>query len=147
MSGPAIGANAPTRQIGRSTAAILAGFLAVVVLSLGTDQLLHMANVYPPWGQAMHDPALNFLALSYRLVYTVAGNYLTARLAPHSPLRHVWILGWIGLFFGTMGVIAGLKMDLGPIWYPVALAVTALPCSWLGGLLYRAWPSALWKRA
>src|SRR5260221_9533090 len=147
MSGPAIGANAPTRQIERSTAAILDGFLAVVLLSLGTDQLLHMANVYPPWGQAMHDPALNFLALSYRLVYTVAGNYLTARLAPHSPLRHVWILGWIGLFFGTMGVIAALKMDLGPIWDPIALAGAALPRPLLGGAPFRPRPAPIWKAA
>ena len=23
--------------------------------------------------------------------------------------------------------------DLGPMWYPIAIAVTAYPCTWLGG--------------
>jgi hypothetical protein len=113
------------------------GFLTVVILSLGTDQVLHVLNVYPPWGQPMHHPALNLLALSYRIIYTIMGGYFTARLAPHSPMRHVWILGFIGLFFGTMGVIATLPMNLGPAWYPIAIALTALPCTWAGGALYQ----------
>jgi hypothetical protein len=44
------------------------GFMTVVVLSLGTDQVLHVVQVYPPWGQPMYDPWLNLLALSYRSV-------------------------------------------------------------------------------
>jgi len=30
----------------------------------------------------MYEPGLNFLALSYRLVYGVLGSFITARLAP-----------------------------------------------------------------
>jgi hypothetical protein len=30
------------------------------------------------------------------------------------------------------------KPELGPLWYPVALAVTGLPAAWLGGVLYRS---------
>lgn len=48
---------------------LLVGFLTVVILSLGMDQVLHALHVYPPWGQPMHHPALNLLALSYRIVY------------------------------------------------------------------------------
>ncbi|MCL1635985.1 hypothetical protein M2650_15280 [Luteimonas sp. SX5] len=121
------------RQLGRSALAVIAGFLTVVVLSLGTDQWLHMLHVYPPWGQPMHAPELNLLALAYRLVYTVLGGYVTARLAPHSPMRHAWILGFVGLFFGIVGAMAAIPMDLGPAWYPVAIVLTALPCTWLGG--------------
>jgi hypothetical protein len=94
-------------------------------------------QVYPPWGQPMYDPGLNLLALSYRIVYTVVGGYITARLAPHSPMRHVWALGVIGLVVGTAGAITTIPMHLGPAWYPIALAVTALPCTWLGGVVYR----------
>jgi hypothetical protein len=103
-----------TRPFTRSVGAVLAGFLTVVVLSLGTDELLHVLNVYPPWSEGMHDPALNLLALSYRIVYTIAGSYFAARLAPNRAMGHVWVLGFIGLFFGTMGAIVTVPMNLGP---------------------------------
>ena len=131
-------ASTSPRRLGRSIAAVSLGFLAVVVLSLVTDQLLHVLNVYPPWGQPMFDPRLNTLALSYRIVYTVLGSYITAALAPYSPMRHVWVLGTIGFIAGVAGVIASFPLHLGPVWYPVAIAVTALPCTWLGGVLYRS---------
>ena len=91
------------RSLLRSTGALLAGFFAVVVLSLGTDQVLHVLNVYPPWGQSMHEPRLNLLALSYRIVYTVLGSYMAARLAPRNPMRHALILGVIGFVVGSAG--------------------------------------------
>ena len=122
----------------RSLAAVLIGFAVVVGLSLGTDQVLHKLQVYPPWGQPMHDPALNLLALTYRCVYTVLGMYITARLAPRSPLRHALVAGAIGTVMAAAGAIATIPLDLGPAWYPVALAVTALPCAWLGAALHRS---------
>jgi len=66
---------ASPRNLLRSTGAVLLGFIAVVVLSLGTDQVLHALDVYPPWGQPMHATGLVLLALSYRLVYGVLGSY------------------------------------------------------------------------
>ena len=44
--------------------AVFVGFVSVAVLSLGTDQLLHMLKVYRPWGEPMFDEGLNVLALS-----------------------------------------------------------------------------------
>ena len=129
---------APRRRLFRSIVAILLGILTVVVLSLGTDQLLHVLAVYPPWGEAMHDPGSNLLALSYRCVYTVAGGYVTALAAPHAPMRHVWILAGIGLALGVLGAVATIPMHLGPAWYPIAIAITAVPCTWLGGVLHRS---------
>jgi hypothetical protein len=125
------------RRLLRSTGAVLLGFVAVVVLSLVTDQLLHVLEVYPPWGQPMYDPALNLLALAYRSVYAVVGGYIAARLAPHSPMRHALVLGIVGLAMGTAGAIVTItRYDVGPDWYPIALALTAVPCSWLGGVLH-----------
>jgi hypothetical protein len=126
----------PPRRLGQSVAAVFLGFITVVVLSLGTDQLLHVLRVYPPWGQPMPQPSLNLLALSYRIGYTILGAYLTARFVPHSPMRHVWIYGSIGLVIGAAGAVATIPMNLGPAWYPIAIALTALPCAWLGGVLY-----------
>jgi hypothetical protein len=122
----------------RSAAAIFLGFAAVAVLSLGTDQVLHVLEVYPPWGEPMDETGLLLLALTYRIVYTVAGGYIAARLAPGAPMRHAVILGLIGLVPGMAGVIAAASSDLGPLWYPVALALIGLPCCWLGGVLHRA---------
>jgi len=119
-------------------AAVLLGFVAVFVLSLGTDQVLHVLQVYPPWGQTMFDPGLNLLALSYRIIYTVVGAYLTATLAPQNPMRHALALGVVGTIVGIIGAIATIPMNLGPSWYPIAIVLTGLPCCWLGGVLYRA---------
>lgn len=130
--------NPQPRRLWRSAGAVLLGFFAVVVLSLVTDQVLHMLKVYPPWGEPMRDPGLNLLALAYRIVYTIFGGYLTARFAPRNPMRHVFVLATIGLIMGVAGVVATSGLDLGPRWYPIALAVTALPCTLLGGVLYRA---------
>ena len=103
----------------RSTVAVLAGFVVVAVLSLVTDQVLHVLNVYPPWGEPMWNPWLNLLALTYRTIYTVAGGYLTATLAPRDPMRHVIILGCIGTVFGVLGAVTAISMaDLGPSSVP-----------------------------
>lgn len=120
----------------RSLGAFFAGLLAIFVLSLGTDQILHVLRVYPPWGQPMPEPGLNLLALSYRLVYGVAGSTLAAALAPRNPMRHALALGVVGLVLSTLGAYAAIKVvKLGPAWYPIALVLTALPCAWLGGTL------------
>lgn len=122
----------------RSTGAIVLGFFAVVVLSLGTDEALHLLKVYPPWAQPMFDPLLNLLALSYRMVYSVIGSYIAARFAPRNPMRHAMILGAIGFVLSIPGVIfITTHTNLGPAWYPIALVITALPCAWLGGFLYQ----------
>ncbi len=139
MTVPVTGSGAHPRRLLRSAAAVLSGFVAVVVLSLGTDQVLHVLQVYPPWGQPMFDPGLNLLALAYRSVYTVVGGYIAAKLALHNPMRHALALGIVGLVFGGVGAIVTItKYDLGPDWYPIALALTGLPLSLLGGALHRS---------
>ncbi|MEA2764611.1 MAG: hypothetical protein QOK07_1015, partial [Gemmatimonadaceae bacterium] len=48
-------------------------------------------------------------------------------------------LGIIGLIPSVAGAIYGISRgDLGPSWYPVALAIVGLPCCWLGGVVYGA---------
>ena len=40
-------------------------------------------------------------------------------------MRQVWILGLVGTAFGLVGVLSTWNLDLGPHWYPIALALTA----------------------
>lgn len=136
MTSPMTGSNEHRRLLLRSIAAVLYGLLAVFVLSLGTDQVLHVLAVYPPWGQPMFDPGLNLLALSYRIVYGIVGGYITARFAPRNPMRHAVALGVVGLILSAVGAAAAIPMDLGPAWYPILLALTSVPTAWLGGVLY-----------
>lgn len=125
------------KQILQSGLAVIAGFLTVAVLSTLTDLPLHGLGIYPPNGEPMFQPELNLLALSYRIVFTVLGGYVTARLAPSHRAIHVLVLGLVGLVMGSLGAMVSMQADLGPDWYPITLVVTALPCVWLGGWLYR----------
>jgi hypothetical protein len=109
--------------------------VAVVALSVGTDLVMHRLGVFPPAGQPMYDWRLLLLAFAYRSVYGILGGYVVARLAPYAPMAHALVSGGIGLIVSTIGVVA--KWNAGPHWYPVALALTALPYSWIGGLLER----------
>lgn len=124
------------RTTGRSIAAVAIGFVVVIVLSLGVDQVLHVLKVYPPWGEPMYDTKLNMLALSYRLVFNTFGSYLMARLAPSNPWKHVWIGAAIGFVLSMLGVVGALMNDLGALWYPVLLAISSIPTAWLGGTLF-----------
>jgi hypothetical protein len=125
-----------TRRIGRSIGAVLVGLLVVVVLSVGTDVVLHSARVFPPWGQPTSD-ALLLLATAYRTLYSIAGAYLTALLAPDRPMGHALMLGAVGLVLASVGALATWNKGpaFGPHWYPLALVALAVPQCWLGGKL------------
>lgn len=126
------------RSILRSIAAVFAGVVAVFILSLGTDMVLHATGVFPPWFQPMAG-MLFMLALAYRIVYGVAGGYITARLAADRPMAHAIALGVVGLLLSILGTAGTWNKgpEFGPKWYPLALVATALPCAWLGGKLRR----------
>lgn len=83
----AAGAAKTPRQLGRSALALLAGFVVVVVLSLGTDIVLHALKIFPALGERMSD-GLFLLATVYRTLYAIVGSYVTARLAPCLPMAH-----------------------------------------------------------
>jgi hypothetical protein len=122
------------RRILRSIAAVFAGFLAIVVLSIATDTVLHAIGVFPPLGDSMTDAHLPLLlATAYRIVYGVVGGYITARLAPNRPMQHALVLGAIGLVLSIVGAV--VMWDAGPAWYSLAIIAIAMPCAWAGGKL------------
>jgi len=122
------------RRVGRSILAVLAGIVVGAALSLGTDALLKAFGVFPKLGNQMSDP-LFLLATAYRIVYGILGSYVIARLAPDRPMQHALIGGVLGLVVSIIGAVVTWNRDLGPHWYPIGLAVTALPCAWVGGKL------------
>jgi hypothetical protein len=130
---------APRKSIAlRTIGAALTGIAVAVIPAIATDALMRRIGVFPASGQPLSNP-LFLLAAGYRTVYSIAGSYLAARLAPSRPMRLAMILGWIGLAANLGGVAAAWNhaSTLGPEWYPISLTVLALPCAWLGGRLAR----------
>ena len=127
--------NSPPRTW-RSIGAVFTGLLAIVVLSMGTDTILHASGIYPPWFQPMATH-LWLVALAHRIAFGVLGAYLTARLAPRNPMRHAMILAAIGIVLSTVGVAVNWNKgaEYGPIWFNLSLIAISLPCSWMGGRL------------
>ncbi len=119
----------------RSIWAVVAGVLVIIVVTTFVDIVLHVAGVFPPMDVPIDD-RLSLLATSYRIVISIAGAYLTARLAPANPMKHAMILGYVGTVLGALGVAASWGKGLGPAWYPITLAVLAIPQCWAGGKLY-----------
>lgn len=127
----------------KSIGAVFAGLLGIIITTTFVDIVLHVLHVYPP----MPDPAagvpatpltngLALVASSYRLVISIAGAYLTAKLSPGRPMRDALILGLVGTALGTAGAVMTWNLNMGPHWYAVSLAVLAIPQCWFGGWLF-----------
>jgi hypothetical protein len=121
----------------RSLWAVVAGVLFIVVVTTVVDLILHAMGFFPAVNMPISD-MLAAVATAYRIVISIAGGWLTARLAPNQPMQHALILGLVGTLLGVIGAAATWNLGLGPHWYPVALAVLALPQCWIGGKIYVA---------
>jgi len=122
---------------GRSVWAVLAGFIVIVVLSMGVDAIMHATGVFPAIGQAMSD-GLFAWATIYRVIASIIGCYVTARLAPNRPMTHALSLGVLGIVISGVAAIVTWNKGpaFGPHWYPIALALVSIPCAWIGGKIY-----------
>jgi hypothetical protein len=109
--------NHPRRTL-RSIGAVVAGFLAIVIISIATDSAMHATGVFPPFGEPMSD-ALFLFATAYRVVYSVAGCYIAARLAPDRPMRHALALGVVGVVVSSAGAAA--TWNRGPAFGPTGI--------------------------
>ncbi|MEJ0054927.1 MAG: hypothetical protein WDN75_04340 [Bacteroidota bacterium] len=69
----------------------------------------------------------------YRSLFGITGGYLTASLSLANPVKHAIILGIIGTVVSIIGVV--VMWNASENWYPIALAATALPTTWLGAKL------------
>jgi hypothetical protein len=51
-------------------------------------------------------------------------------------MNHALILGVVGVVLAIAGIVATWNLGLGPRWYPISLAVLALPQCWVGGRIF-----------
>ncbi len=118
----------------RSILAVVAGFLLIGTLSLGTSMVL--MSLLPEVADASgRVESVHFLLLTqlYVAVYAVGGCYLAARLAPARPMLHALVLGGLGLAVNVLGVAT--QWDTAPAWYHVLALLLVMPYAWTGGRL------------
>jgi hypothetical protein len=119
-------------KIIKSIGAVVGGFLTVAIMSVLTDWILESYGVFPkPTVEGLFDNKLLVFAFLYRSLYTILGGWVTAKLAPFKPRKHVIALMVLGGISGVLGAIAGWGMS--NHWYPIALAVTGPVFVWVGG--------------
>ena len=124
----------PPGCLGRSILALLGGIVVAIVLSVGTDLGLHAIGLVPLQSERWPNQLL-LLATAYRSIYGVVGAYIIARLAPNRPMGHALTAGALGMVVSIVGAAAMWSSTIGQHWYPVALALTALPTAWIGAKL------------
>ena len=122
-------------KILKSIGAVLAGMIFIVATHTLTDFVLESLGIFPSPDTGLHTTWMLVTATVYRSIFNVGGGYVTAALAPDRPMLHAIILGSIGTAIGAAAAVVFIPMNLSPAWYPIALAVLALPCTWLGGKL------------
>lgn len=118
----------------KSIGAVIAGFIFIGITHTSIDAILESAGVLPK-GNLFVSTWLILFVIGYRAIFSIAGCYITAWLAPNYPMRHSIALGVLGAIFSSIGAIT--MGNLGPAWYAWTLAVIAIPIGWLGGKLYR----------
>jgi len=125
----------PSRRIGRSILAVLAGIVIGIVFSTGTDFGLHAIGFAPSVKERWPNDLL-VLATVYRSIYGILGSYVIARLAPNRPMGHSLVAGCMGLLLSSLGAAAAWSTTGGQHWYPVMLALMVLPTAWMGAKLW-----------
>jgi hypothetical protein len=126
----------PSRRVGRSILALLAGIVVGIFLSVGTDHGLHAIGVVPaPNGAERWSNQLLLLATAYRSIYGVIAAYLIALLAPNRPMGHALVAGALGTLVCILAAFATWSSTIGQHWYSVALLLTAIPTAWIGAKL------------
>jgi len=124
-----------TKDILKSVGAVLAGLIFIGITHTGMDAILENTGVLPK-GNLHVGTRLILIVIGYRAVLSLIGCYITALLAPKSPMKHALALGIVGVLLSTVGAIATANMNLGPSWYAWTLVVISLPIAWLSGKLY-----------
>src|SRR5260221_14770957 len=102
----------------KSIGAILAGFVAVFIISMITDIIFIKSGLMKqPFSET--PSSVIVLIIIYRNIYNVAGSYLVAALAPNRPLQHAFIVGILGFILSLIATIA--LWDKSTAWYSICI--------------------------
>jgi len=127
----------------RSILSVLAGFAAIAALvmpatiisarlMLGTRSREDMMKMKPT-------PAYTAVSLVFSAIAGVFGGWLTARIADHAPMRHVFGLAGFMFVMGLFSFAQNLKMKTAQgRWYGGTLVVLGPASAILGGWLCAA---------
>jgi len=116
----------------RIIAAVLAGYVAIGILVVLTDQLFALAV---PGFRALSPPPLYyFVTLTFtNTFYTIAGGYLCAVIARAAIRNATLALMIFGEIMGVVAVVLAWRTE--PDWYAFALLVLYPPAIWIGSRL------------
>jgi len=118
----------------RSIIAVIAGSVIWMVTALGMDGVL--MSLMPTWfganGKVESVPLMLFM-MSYSLLFSVLGGFVTASIARRKEIQHALALGVLQL---AMGIIATVQFyDTAPLWYHVMFLMLLVPANIFGGQL------------
>lgn len=118
----------------RSILAVIVGSITWMVTALGTDKLINtfLPHWYNDGGMIESIPILLF-AMSYSLLFSVLGGYVTALIAQRSEIKHAFILGILQFVMAIMATIQFWN-TVRP-WYHITFLVLLIPANLLGGYL------------
>ncbi len=128
----------------RGIFAVISGFFLTFLLSRGTDIFLESTGVFPPVADQLKNGFnvmwMNMVALTYRALFAACGGYLTAVIATSRPMRQVHILAAISTAIAIVANVAlafsPTMANVLPVWFSVAMVITAYPSTLLGRWIY-----------
>lgn len=118
----------------RSVIAVLAGFFASMVMSLGADLAFRRMSPesFDAGGRAANDGTL-FITMGYETLFAAVAGYVTARLAIRRPLAHALVMGAVVLAGRLFTAI--LTWGSVPAWFHIGVLVLIIPAALLGAKL------------
>jgi len=117
----------------RSTGAVLAGYIAIGILVVATDQLVGAINP-GEYLSGQTPPTYYFVVSLFTApIYSILGGYFCAWIAKVRRWKHVIALVLFGEAMGVVSMIVAWGKQ--PFWYGLALLVLYPPAVLLGGYL------------
>ena len=116
-----------------SIGSIILGLGVIISLTKITDGLMIHQGIWIDHGSRN---TILTISLIYRICYAILAGYITAKLAPSSPVVHGFILGLICTILGLLTTVSSwVPNPVSDNSYQIVLVLATLPSIWLGAKL------------